>query len=869
LNRTEHVWGLVTNGLTLRLLRNSTFVRRQAYVEFDLRSVLEEQRFNDFQALYRLLHPTRLLSHLGAECLLDRYHAQSEEQGGRVRKHLREGVEECIKRLANGFLWHDANEALRGRISPNGSTDRPITAEELYRQLLRLVYRLLFLLVSEDRGLLSPDPIYRSHYGIARLRRLADERAAYTADDDLWQSLRVLWRALSDETLAAMLSLAPLNGELFAPIDLDLCTITNRDLLGAFWHLAWHQDGSSPPRRVNHAALDVEELGSVYESLLDFHPLIASDGVDRPIFDLVAGSVRKATGSYYTPHELVAEVVKSALDPVIRDRLTAAPAGDRENALLSIRVCDPACGSGHFLLAAARRIGQELARLRTGEEEPGAGARAGSKPRRDRVLLYGVDKNPLAVDLCRVALWLESHTGEKPLTFFDHRIRCGDALIGVFDLAALKDGIPDKAFDPLEGDDKATAKALKRRNRLARSGQPELLDWEPEKSIAAFSEASHTINEIADDTPEAVGRKKRLFEDRDRDPVWRRHREGCDLWTAAFFQPLLPDTSAITSAVLADHLDGRPVPPRLAAVALDLCDRNRFFHWPLEFPEVFAAGGFDVLLCNPPWERIKLQNQEFFAVHDTRIANAPNKTAAAKLIKELPESNPALYALYVDELRSADAASAFLRHSRRFPLGGRGDINTYAVFAELASRAINSTARAGLILPIGIATDDTTKLLFSSLVRNGQFLDIVGFENEDHIFPAVDHRVTFCKITIAGTAEASDAEPNSVPYSSLFAIGRGTQVLLARTRRLRATQPEHRHLSDFPDKGRRRADKSHLSPRAHSVAPGRPGSSGGQSVAAIVQNNVPHGQRLPPLPHGRRAYGRRLSARRQCLSRSR
>jgi hypothetical protein len=235
LNRTEHVWGLVTDGLTLRLLRNSTFVRRQAYVEFDLRSVLEERRFNDFQALYRLLHETRLPSRVGTECLLDRYYAQSEEQGGRVRKHLRDGVEECIKRLADGFLRHRANASLRRRVSPNGFAEGPISAEELYRQLLRLVYRLLFLLVSEDRGLLSPDPIYRSHYGIARLRRLVDERAVYTGDDDLWQSLRVLWRVLSDEKLGATISIAPLNGELFAPIDLDLCTISNHDLLGAFW----------------------------------------------------------------------------------------------------------------------------------------------------------------------------------------------------------------------------------------------------------------------------------------------------------------------------------------------------------------------------------------------------------------------------------------------------------------------------------------------------------------------------------------------------------------------------------------------------------------------------------------------------------
>src|SRR5206468_1698817 len=138
-------------------------------------------------------------------------------------------------------------------------------------QLLRLVYRLLFLLVSEDRGLLSPDPIYREHYSIARLRRLLENRAAFTEHDDLWQSLRVLWKVLSNDKFAALLELAPLNGELFTSLDLDAFTLTNRDLLDAFWHLAWYQENAgSLTRRVNYAALDVEELGSVYESLLEF-----------------------------------------------------------------------------------------------------------------------------------------------------------------------------------------------------------------------------------------------------------------------------------------------------------------------------------------------------------------------------------------------------------------------------------------------------------------------------------------------------------------------------------------------------------------------------------------------------------------------
>ncbi|MCS6828452.1 MAG: N-6 DNA methylase, partial [Caldilinea sp.] len=440
LNRSEALWGIVTNGRTLRLLRDSTFVRRQAYVEFDLEAIFEEERFADFVILYRLLHRTRLPGDGRAEdCWLERYYQQSVEQGGRVRERLREGVETCLTILANGFLGHPGSSDLRAWVQREG-------APALYQQILRLVYRFLFLLVSEERGLMGQNPLYLENYGVSRLRRLCDNRAAYTDDVDLWLGLRALWEIFRDEKPAAILGVPPLNGELFAPQELDNALITNRNLLSAFWYLAFYDD---PPRRINYAALDTEELGSVYESLLDYHPTVTFDSTGKPQFELAPGSERKSTGSYYTPPQLVGELIHSALEPVIAEKLSAAEqesrgAGEREStrlltlspspalpftrshalekALLSIKVCDPACGSGHFLLAAARRLGKELARIRTGEDEPAPEqVRAAI---RDVVAhcIYGVDKNPLAVELCRVALWIESHSEGKPLTFLDHRI---------------------------------------------------------------------------------------------------------------------------------------------------------------------------------------------------------------------------------------------------------------------------------------------------------------------------------------------------------------------------------------------------------------------------------------------------------------
>ncbi|MBX6773246.1 MAG: N-6 DNA methylase, partial [Chloroflexi bacterium] len=615
LNRTEHLWGLVTNGLTLRLLRDSTYVRRQAYVEFDLQQIFEEQRFSDFAVLYRLLHRTRLPRSAAdaRDCWLEQYYQHAVEQGGRVRDRLRDGVEECIKRLANGFLAHPANQDLRQRVSSDYSEPNRLRADDFYRQLLRLVYRFLFLLVSEDRGHISADPLYREHYGVGRLRRLLDRREAYTEHDDLWCSLRVLWKVLSDERLAGLLGAAPLNGELFAPLALDHCTITNRDFLEAFWHLAYYRESpSAPPRRVNYAALDVEELGSVYESLLEYHPQIDASGT-APRFELALGSERKSTGSYYTPPELVAELIRSALEPVIEERLKAVR-GRREEEralqereILSIRVIDPACGSGHFLLAAARRLGKELARIRTGEDEP--------VPERVREAIrdvvahciYGVDKNPLAVELCKVALWLEAHCAGKPLTFLDHRIRCGDSLVGVFDLGVLERGIPDKAFDPISTDAKEAAGLLKKRNRSERcaleSGQLRL-PLVPARVVDALGAGHHDIEAIADDSPTAVREKKSRYDRLLADPERLRVAEACDLWTAAFFQRFTPglatSPAAITTDNVTDRLADRAHPQALAA-ARALAVAHRFFHWPLEFPEVFADGGFDVVLGNPPF----------------------------------------------------------------------------------------------------------------------------------------------------------------------------------------------------------------------------------------------------------------------------
>ena len=233
------------------------------------------------------------------------------------------------------------------------------------------------------------------------------------------------------------------------------------------WRLAWLRDGAAMAP-VNWRAMEVEELGSVYESLLELQPQSADEGRALTFAGEAAeqrGNQRKTTGSYYTPSSLVQALLDTALDPVLDQ---AEGAEDPESALLDLTVIDPACGSGHFLLAAARRIATRLARLRANGMPSAADFRHALRDVA-RGCLHGVDRNPMAVELTKVALWIETVDPGLPLGFFDAQIRCGDALLGVFDLKALEDGLPDAAFRPLTGDDRPVARHYAQKNRRERA----------------------------------------------------------------------------------------------------------------------------------------------------------------------------------------------------------------------------------------------------------------------------------------------------------------------------------------------------------------------------------------------------------------
>ncbi len=776
LNRTEHLWGVVTNGRILRLLRDCQLLSRQAYIEFDLEAMFEGERLSDFALLWRLVHRTRLPEGAGdaSECLLEQYYTTSVEQGGRVRERLRDGVEVALATFGDGLLAHPDNQELRDLVK-----EGELKPEAFYQSLLRLVYRLLFLMVAEERGLISPSSVYLEHYSMERLRRLAGLRLPDEEHKDQWISLQATFELFRREELGALLAVPPLNGELFAATVLDRCSLYNRDLVAALRELSTYaEDARSPRRRVNYSALDVEELGGVYESLLEYQPAF-SELEGKAVFRLVSGTERKTTGSYYTPPELVSELIKSALEPVLAARLEKARKDEeKEQAILSMKVCDPACGSGHFLLAAARRLGKELARVRTGDDEP---APEQVRPAIRDVIghcIYGVDKNPLAVDLCKVALWIEGHSEGRPLSFLDHRIRIGDSLVGVFDIKVFEEGIPDDAFNPISGDDKALARSIKKDNKAERTEKVGWLSMEFEAASDApeLSDAYRKLAEIPDDTPEQVREKQEAYERlRGEGGRWWRDNTACHIWTAAFFANLdkesyrekaVPTTDILRTYLKTGNIDGRYI-----GHAWEAAQRLRFFHWPLEFPEVFEAGGFDVVLCNPPWELIQLQEEEFFALRDPVIAGAPKAAARKRLIRELVETNPELWREYSEALHLADATRKFLRSSGRFELTSSGRVNCYSVFSELFSQLMNRSGRAGLVVPTGIATDDTNKQFFSHLVESNGLAGLYDFENRERIFPAVDSRMKFSLLTLKG-----DGDRAGEPARFAFFLTRAEQL---------------------------------------------------------------------------------------------
>ncbi len=789
----DHQWAIATNGKTLRLLRDAATLTRPSYLDIDLQDLLSGQRFAEFAYAWRLLHASRA-GLVGADeaapapVVWEAWREAGQEEGTRVRDGLRQGVTQALITFGQGFVQHPANDALRQALE-----DGSLTQSAYFAQLLRLIYRCIFTFSVEERGLIPSQPsaeeaqadpaaarakvaaaqAYAQGYALARLRDLALRRRARTRFDDLWRGVQIVFKGLgSGEPRLGL----PALGGLFAASQcpaLDGAQLSNAHLLAAMHSLRWARQPGASLAPIDYRNMGTEELGSVYESLLELVPQVDLHARSFGFVGLtpegtsastVAGNDRKLTGSYYTPDSLVQELIRSALDPVIAQRLADNPANPVQ-ALLAIRVIDPACGSGHFLLAAARRLAERLASLRSPDGAVTPLAYRHALREVTARCIFGVDRNPMAVELARTALWLEGFEEGRPLGFLDHHLQCGDALLGLMDLHALERGIAKDAFKPLSGDDKEVCKQLAKTNAAAlkqiakdlQSGQV-LLGFDNSAALQAL----RAIEEHSADTPADVAAKAQAWHQFCEQAAHAPLALAADLAVGAYLLAKTIDTAAsvptsatLHAALTAPHTLQAPgsAHAETCAAAQAACKTAQVLHWPLAFAQVFAVGGFDCVLGNPPWEVSQMGEEEFFAIRAPEIAALLGDTRK-RAIQRLATENPALWEAFAIESQRIGAVNNFYRDSGRFELTAVGKLNTYPLFAETMMHLTAPQGRAGFIVPTGIATDDSTKAFFGHITQSGRLVSLYDLENREAIFPSVHRSFKFCLLTL-GAAPAA------------------------------------------------------------------------------------------------------------------
>ena len=818
LNATENVYGIISNGQILRLIRNSGQLVKLTYIEFDLRRMLEEDKYTEFCLMFRLLHASRFQAKGDEPCVMERWFNMSIESGNRIRNGLSLAVQKTMETIGNAVLTSEGkgNEALR-----NAFTEGTMDADKLNKELIHFIYRLLFLFIIEERGLVyqipdSPDApdykqlcewqdIYKKFYAASRLRHLSE--LAYLKQRqyfDLWQGLMDTFHLFEPDTFGERLGINPLGGVLFGRETLHWlkqCQVSNHDVLTAFSALNEFTDERQQRVKINYSSLDVEEFGSVYEGILEMRPFV-QPGVSAADwqFGFVGGLDRQSTSSYYTRPDLVQNLIKTTLEPVIKEKIShLSTTEEKVKALLNMKVCDAASGSGHIVLAMARTIAWYICTLRTGEDNPASLDYRQALREVISRCVYAVDYNPDAVELCKVVLWIEGYCAGKPLSFLDHHIRCGNSVLGVSALQMLIDGVPDKA---LTAEDKDTLKALKKMNQEAikavngDSGNEQLLGLENSFGVENITTAQigladniRFINHLPEDTLEEEiikqERWKELMDSARVDCL----RRACDIYTYAFYntvkheeiikekedvngkwqlEPEVPYTKTVIRALQEiDAMEclekGKPLPTYYLQLSADfktevkrMADEQRFFHWCVEFPEVFAANkGFDVMCGNPPWDKLQMEEEKWFAGKNNDIVKAANQADRKKKISQLEAEDPILYQEFQKACNAIASQSNFVKNSGRFPLTAVGKLELSSLFAELC---LSFTKDAwGLVLPTGIAVNDSNKYFFSKLIDENRLISLYDFENREKLFD-IDSRFKFCLIT-AGKAQA---EPRTV-----------------------------------------------------------------------------------------------------------
>lgn len=822
-------WGILTNGLKWRLYWAGSRSISEEFLEIDLGRVLGLGGDDLFADEAARDHWLRVFAIMFARDAFVRDGADRRSFHERARAEAA-FYEERVAASLSKLVFETVFPTLATAIA-DAAPAAPLP--EVRNAALVLLYRLLFLLYAEDRDLLPVNDARYDDYALRPLRldvgrRLTSGDAFSTSAARIWGHVQDLARII--DIGDAAVGIPPYNGGLFAQDGVPLfATIRLPDsVLAPVLDALSYERSSGERRYINYRDLSVQQLGSIYERLLEFELVREEGGTLAVRPNLFA---RKNSGSYYTPDELVGLILDETLEPLITERMEAfrtALAGlnaadaedyrrrllrevDPANAILSLKVCDPAMGSGHFLvslvdtladhvleaMAEAAVLGAELAYvsplaeriedIRTTILRNAKAANWAIDPEHldDRHIVrrmvlkrcvYGVDKNPMAVELAKVALWLHTFTVGAPLSFIDHHLRCGDSLFGLW----VRDAIDKSAG---RGGGLMHFAALSEAQSSAAAMQ--VIERLTDVEIAEAHQSAATFYGIQAQTAplDAFVSTMHALDWLDlRQPV---ERAAVRAWLDGVYgdpilimqgrvQPAAPAPRAATAEEARrrgpefDSAAMFAAFERILAGARALIAEERFLNWQVAFPGVWQdwsslerSGGFDAVVGNPPWDRIKLQQVEWFAARRPGIALTQRASDRARLIAGLKADNDPLYADFEKANRRATDTARMARATGQYPLLSGGDTNLNSLFVERAHALIKPGGMVGLLIPSGIASDQSSSAYFRSVMGSGQIRCILDFFNRRYdgslYFPDVYYRFKFCAYVAGGEQRTFDA----------------------------------------------------------------------------------------------------------------
>ena len=775
-------WGILTNGAQWRLYFSGARSVSEQFFEVDLARILnvsgqdeeppeltEEDRRNCLRVFTLMF---RREAFLPTEKHSRSFHRRAMDEGRRYEEHVADSLYKQIFKDKQKQDQQEEEPIFPELIATiiSDAPDAPLL--EVREAALVILYRLLFILYAEDRNLL---PVRDNRYDDYGLRKKVRDDVGHRKKlkDTFSASATRYWSAFDDLCRIinegdASIGLPPYNGGLFDPERTPLLgqvRLSDQIMANVIDALSFEKTREGR-RYINYRDMGVQQLGSIYERLLEQEPVRVADEVEVRLSPFA----RKGSGSYYTPDDLVGLIIEETIEPLIRSHKDAfnarvsdsSPAGrmeelerlDPAEKILELNICDPAMGSGHFLVNLVDYLADRVIEAMAEAEAEVAGyasplnerieeirktilARAEKDDWRidaaqldDRNIIrrmvlkrcvYGVDKNPMAVELAKVALWLHTFTVGAPLSFLDHHLRCGDSLFGTW----VREGI-DKAENPLflrEPIERAT-KAASPMQEVERLTDVEIAEAhesaerfaeveERTKPLDAFLSLLHALDWLNPGDKE----DKKVIHD--------------------FFNGYFGDPVEIA---LGEAPKKKRGVRRLAALlekAWILIGKERFLHWQVAFPGVWSEwesverkGGFDAVIGNPPWEQVKLKEKEWFAARRPEIARAALAADRKRMIVDLEKAEDSLAHEFAEASKRAEAAARVARDCGDYPLLSGGDINIYSLFVERAISLTKPEGMVGLLTPIGIATDKTSARFFSNQIAAETVKVFYAFENQ-------------------------------------------------------------------------------------------------------------------------------------------